>query len=145
MFFDLHLKETLNSFVEVNFASINECYLTYCYILIVCPGIYPVDGRPHSSSSWAPVLLVPEEQGDPVTRVAVADVTGEERRVPVLVGDILDLFYHVINVMSPVISGIHITEMNNNTNLVGQLGPRDHAKGNAHGQPQQCLHHHHDE
>ena len=63
--------------------------LTYGDVVVVSPGVYPVDGGAHAPA-LAAVLLVPQQQTHPVSRVAVADVAGQEGGVPVLVGDLLD-------------------------------------------------------
>ena len=63
--------------------------LTYGDVVVIGPGVYPVDGGAHAPA-LAAVLLVPQQQAHPVPRVVVADVAGQERGVPVLVGDLLD-------------------------------------------------------
>ena len=63
--------------------------LTYGDVVVIGPGVYPVDGGAHAPA-LAALLLVPQQQAHPVPRVVVADVAGQERGVPVLVGDLLD-------------------------------------------------------
>ena len=58
--------------------------------MIISSCVYPVYGWPHATSRPA-VLLVPEQQRDPVPGAGVGDVAGEERGVSILVGELLHL------------------------------------------------------
>ena len=52
--------------------------------VLVGARINAVDGRALAAQA---VLLVPQQEGDPVLGVVVADVAGQQRRLPALVRD----------------------------------------------------------
>ncbi len=56
--------------------------------VLVGSRVDPIDGRTLAAQA---VLFVPQQQGDPVLRVVVADVAGQEGRLTALVRDVKHL------------------------------------------------------